>query len=93
MSIKHLTDITTTPRVDGDFNAIVVQITDTGARDGVIDSDRYVHTINHGLNRVPIACQIIMKSKPVDVYVLSKDKNKIVIKFTEQRADVNLRIW
>lgn len=90
---KHATEIGYTNVVkDGDFDAIVYRVRDTGSSLAVV-SDRYKHTIEHGLNREPVGCEIIMKDKTCDVFVVSKDSNKIVVQFTAEHADVNIRIW
>lgn len=89
---KHAHDILTTLAVDGDLDAVVVRIPDTGTRESRC-KDRYRHTISHGLGRVPVGCQIIMQDAPCQVAVLSKNEQKIVIQFTEERVDVNVRIW
>lgn len=90
--VMHATEATSTPRQDGDINAVVVRVRDTGDRTSR-RSDRYRHEINHGLGRVPVGCQVILSDSPVQVYVVTSDRQKIVVKFTEQRVDVNLRIW
>ena len=79
-------------RDDGDMDAVVYRIQDTGDS-SVVAGDRYKHTINHNLNRVPIGCQIIMSDDFANVKVIEKDRQKIIIQFDTARADVNLRIW
>ena len=90
--IRHLTTISRTAKPDGDLNAAVIQIPDTGD-ESVIESDRYRHTIAHGLGRVPVGCMVQLSDKDCRVKVLSSDQNKIEVQFTAEHANVNLRIW
>jgi hypothetical protein len=93
MATRHGTDIINEkPRKDGDIDAIMYQINDTGDS-SVASGDRYKHTINHTLGRVPVGCQIIMTDTEINMYVLEKDDNKIIVKFNAARADVTIRIW
>ena len=91
-STRHATEATPVVRKDGDFDAVIVQISNTGAS-GAVEQDRYRHTITHGLGRVPVGCCIIHKDAPCDVYVLSSNENEISVKFTAAETSVNLRIW
>ena len=90
---KHATEINYTNVIkDGDFDAVVVRIRDTGS--SLINTyDRYKHTITHGLNREPVGCMVIMSNKICNVKVVSKDSTKIIVQFTAEHADINLRIW
>lgn len=90
--IHHAREILTTVQTDGDHDAVVVSIPNTGVA-AAAAADRYRHTIVHGLGRVPIGCQVIHKDKDCDVYVVSADENQIVVKFTAAEAAVNVRIW
>ena len=90
--IGQIKFVDTKVRVDGDIDAVVVNIPNTGFS-GVVANDRYKHVINHNLKRDPIGCQIIMSNEICNVKVLDYDKNKIIIQFDVANANVNLRIW
>lgn len=77
---------------DGDFDAVVYRIRNTGDR-GDPSDDRYRHTINHGLSRVPVGCQIIMCDEFLRMKIINRDKSNIIVQFDKDRADVTLRIW
>jgi hypothetical protein len=87
----YSTEILPIVRRDGDTNAVVVGL-DTGDS-SVAESDRYRHTIIHGLGRIPVGCQIILNDAPVNMYVMSSDYQKITIKFDASHVSVNIRIW
>lgn len=93
MIIKHFNDIDTNVRYDGNFDEAIVRINDTGSSSIVPDGDRYKHTINHGLQRIPIGCQVIMSDEFTNVRVIERDKQKIIVQFDKARAFVHLRIW
>ena len=91
--VRHTTEaLRNQVRTDGDIDAVVYRIQDTGTNEEVA-GDRYRHTISHNLRRVPIGCHVIMADDFVNVKVLEKDENKIIVQFDTARADVNLRIW
>lgn len=90
--ISHERDIITTVRRDGDLDAAVVRVDNTGSASAATE-DRYRHTIVHGLGRVPVGCQVILKDKDCDVYVISSNENQITVRFTAAEASVNVRIW
>jgi hypothetical protein len=90
--IKHSTVALKTIQKDGKIDAVVLRIESTGSSEDV-EKDRYRHVINHTLDRVPIGCQIIMKSDFCDMKVVDKDTNKIIIVFNTELIDVNIRIW
>ena len=92
MLTKHAHEVLTTPRRDGDIDAVVVRIDNTGSASAVA-TDRYRHQIAHGLGRVPVGCQVIFKDAACDVYVLSGDANQIDVRFTAAEVAVNVRIW
>jgi hypothetical protein len=91
--IKHATEIPTSEVIkDGDIDAIVCKIADTGSSITPV-LDRYKHVIYHGLGRDPIGCMVIYSDKICNVQVLSSDKNQITVQFTAENASVNVRIW
>lgn len=90
--VHHAREITTNRRTDGEFDAVVVKIDNTGSASAAA-ADRYRHTIAHGLGRIPVGCQVIHKDKDCDVYVASSDANQITVVFTAAEAAVNVRIW
>lgn len=91
--VKHATELPISEIIrDGDHDAIVVRIRDTGSSLAPV-SDQYKHTIIHGLGREPIGCQIIMSDKICNIKAVDKDRNKIIVQFTAEHADVNVRVW
>jgi hypothetical protein len=90
--MNHAKEIFTEPKRDGDTDAIVVRIPNTGDA-SIVVGDRYVHRIDHNLGRIPVGCQIIMSDAPCGVCVISKDESGILIQFDAARVDVHLRIW
>ena len=91
--VRHGTNaINEVIRDDGDMDAIVYRINNTGDP-SVVCGDRYTHTITHNLTRVPIGCEIIMRDDFVNMRVLDKDDRKLIVQFDTARADVTLRIW
>lgn len=91
--IKHATEIPATEAIkDGDHDAVVFRIRDTGSSI-IPPTDRYKHTIYHGLGREPVGCQVILSDKICNVMVVSRDINQITVKFDVENADVNIRIW
>lgn len=90
--ISHAREILTTAQPDGDLGAVVVRIDNTGFASAAAE-DRYRHRIIHGLGRSPVGCQVILKNKECDVYVLSSDANQIDVRFTAAEAAVNVRVW
>jgi hypothetical protein len=85
--INHLT-VASINRIntDGDINAKVFRIDATGLK----NKD---YEIVHELGRIPVGMQIIKKNKPVDMYIISENKNRVVVRFTEDNCDVNIRMW
>ena len=93
MKIRRGTEsINEEARDNGDIDGIVYRIKNTGDP-SVYYKDRYRHTINHNLNREPIGCMIIQSDDFVNVKVIEKDSNKIIVQFDTARADVTLEIW
>jgi hypothetical protein len=92
MSIKHAYEAIKEVKPDGDIDAVVVKIQNTGDS-GVVETDRYKHTVNHGLNRVPVGCVVIMSDDFTNVKTVDKDSQKIIVQFDKARAYVHLRIW
>lgn len=90
--MNHAKEIIEEVRKDGDINAVVIRIRDTGDRSAP-EVDRYRHVINHGLARVPVGCQVIKSDKMVRMKTVSSDKTNIIVQFDKDHADVNLRIW
>jgi hypothetical protein len=88
----HSRKIDNNVRTDGDLDAVVVLIPDTGDS-SIITDDRYRHVIRHGLRRVPVGCQVIMSDDFVNVRVLAKNDNDITVQFDRARSYVNMRIW
>jgi hypothetical protein len=91
--IHHAREALTTVQTDGDLDAVVVHIPTTGMDTVESDTDRYRHTIVHGLGRVPIGCMMIHQSGECDMYVVSATENEIVVKFTNAEVSANVRIW
>ena len=89
---KHSTTVLNTILKDGMIGAVVVRIENTGSSEDV-EKDRYRHVIYHTLDRVPVGCQMIMKSGFCDMKVVEKDTNKIIVVFDTELIDTNLRIW
>jgi len=85
-NIKHAFEAIDIPLKDGDFNAVIIRIPDNG-----VAGEQKV--VEHNLGRIPAGCQIIKKNAACDVYVVSSNENNIVVKYTESRVDLNLRIW
>ena len=74
-------------RQDGGIDAMVIRLEDSGAKDKN-------YPLFHGLGRVPVGCQIILKDKTCDVYKGTRwDATIIDMKFTAANADLNIRIW
>jgi hypothetical protein len=90
--VAHARTVQTAAARDGDFDAVVVRVPKTGLN-ATVQGDRYKHAITHGLGRVPVGCQIVMKDKACDVYVISSTAATITVRFTTSGADVTLRIW
>lgn len=87
LSMRHATEIITSIRKDGDFDAAVLRIQDTGTA----DTD---YPITHSLGRTPVGVDLIKKSASCDVYAGSVWNSTVIyVKFTASNADVNIRIW
>jgi hypothetical protein len=84
--IVHAHEATKDWKRDGDLDAMVVHVADTGAEIGPM-------VFSNQLGRVPVGVQIIRKNKACDVVMTAADQNKITVEFTAPHADVNLRIW
>jgi hypothetical protein len=90
--ISHAKRITRAAIADGDIDAVIVQLSDTGS--GAKDANaRYRHIVEHSLGRVPVGCQIIMSNKFCNVKVISKNENFVDVQFDAEHAEINLRIW
>jgi hypothetical protein len=85
MNIAYLKETTTRWQTDGDTDAAIIRIPNTGAADA-----QYV--LPNPLGRVPVEVVLIKKSVACDVYVDSATIQTLVIKFSAANADVNLRI-
>lgn len=92
MIIRKAREITTTVRKNGDIDAVVVRVDNTGDSGSPI-ADRYLHVIEHNLGREPVGCQIVWCDADVRVYVDGQDSNRISVRFTGGGATVNLEIW
>ena len=90
--VAHAYEVIPTVRVDGELDAVVVKITDTGDS-SVAAGDRYKHTVNHNLGRVPVGCMVQMSDGFTRVKVVSADSQKITVQFEAARLYVHLRIW
>ena len=90
--VRRAKEVVTTPRTDGQIDAVVVRIDNTGDS-GAPAADRYLHLIEHNLGRNPVGCAIMWTDKDVRVYVVSQDENRISVRFTDGGATVNLEIW
>jgi hypothetical protein len=91
--VKHATEIPINDTArDGDHDAIVYRVRDTGSSLAPV-LDRYKHVIFHGLGREPIGCMVILSDKICNVKVVNKNENQIIVQFTAEHADVNVRIW
>jgi len=86
MTIKHIKDAITKWQIDGDLDAAVIRIPDTGAAVTSV-------VLPNKIGRVLVGCQIIKKNKDCDVFIISATADKIVVQFTAAHADINLRIW
>lgn len=85
--IRHAAEIQKTIRGDGEIDAVVIKIDDTG-------SANTPYQIAHGLGRVPVGCIIQLKNKDCDVYKGSVwGTNTIEVKFSSANANINMRIW
>lgn len=84
--VSALKNILTTWQTDGDFDAAVIAIHDTGSAD--ID-----YVLSNPLGRNPIGCQIIRKNKACDVFITQSSTSSIVVRFTAANVDLNLRVW
>jgi hypothetical protein len=71
---------------DGDIDAKVIRISDTGVKDSDV-------LLDNPLGRVPTGIQIILKDKDCDVVHVNSTRSKIVVKFTADNANINLRVW
>lgn len=84
---KHATELTDkNVLIDGDFDAKVIRIPDTGAKDTE-------YLLVHQLGREPICCRLLMSNKSCILYVSGKDQNKVILKFTEDNCDVNIEVY
>lgn len=92
MNIRHETEILETTRRDGDIDAVVVKISNTGDS-GAVAAERYRHTIDHNLKRLPVGAQIIWADDIVGMKVVAQSTTSITVVFDTARAQVNLRIW
>jgi len=90
--IRHSYEVIETQLCDGDIDAVVVRINNTGDS-GAAAADRYRHVIDHNLHREPVGCLIQWKDAACDVYVADQNTNNITVVFNAARAKVNLRIW
>jgi hypothetical protein len=87
MSINHATEaIRNKAGTDGDIGAKVIRLDATGPK----DTDC---VIVHELGRIPVGMHIIKKNKAVDMYIIAENKNRVVVRFTEDNCDVNIRMW
>jgi len=106
--IRHTYDAREILTTDGDIDAVVIKIRNTGDSTVKYDGakwmgpgsdetttirENYIHTINHSLKREPVGCQVIWADEFVNVKVESQDTNNIKVVFDTARANVNLRIW
>ena len=92
MIIRHLRKIATTVSRDGDHDAVVVRIDNTGDS-GAPAEERYLQTIVHGLGREPVCCRVMWADGETSVYVVRQDTNSITVKFTAPNITCNLEIF
>ena len=85
--IEHAKEVLKEVRKDGDIDAIVYNIPDTGAADTG-------YQISHNLGREPVGCLLQLKDRACDAYKGSTwSANTIEVKFTVANTNVNIRIW
>lgn len=85
--IRHAPEIFKDIRKDGEIDAVVIKVEDTGTAGAS-------YQIIHGLGRVPVGCIIQLKNKDCDVYKGNVWNNSTIeVKFTASNANINLRIW
>lgn len=85
--ISHAKEVLKDIRLDGEIDAIVYNIEDTGAADTG-------YQISHNLGREPVGCIIQLKDNACDVYKGAIwNSNTIEVKFTVANANINIRIW
>lgn len=84
--ISHSTYTNNKWTKDGNIEAFVIRISNTGAS----DTD---YLIDNPLGRVPVGVQIIMANKACNVIVKDKSESKIVLQFDNEFCDINLRVW
>lgn len=73
-------------RIDGDIDAKIIRISDTGA------AETPYYLINP-LGRLPVGVQIIKKNKACDVYLITETFETLTLKFTVANCDLTLRVW
>lgn len=73
------------------FNTPVID-RDTGIliRKNIVNPE-YAYEFAHGLGRIPVRIEIVKKSQPVDYWIVSDEKNRTVLCFTEAKVDLTVR--
>jgi len=85
--IQHAPEVKTTLTKDGDIDAKVYRIRDTGVAGTVT---QLVHNMGH----IPVGCIVQLSNKECQVYRGSVwNSTTVEMKFTADNADVNIRIW
>jgi hypothetical protein len=92
MMIRKANEITGTPRRNGDHDAIVVRIDNTG-NSASPSADQYLHVIEHNLGREPVGCMVVWADGDVRVYVVGQNGNTITVRFTAGNITAHLEIW
>ena len=73
-------------KADGDFNAAIIRILDTGTAN-------VNYLLSNPLGREPVGVMIQKKNKACDVYVSASTRQNITVKFTVANCDVVLMVW
>jgi hypothetical protein len=73
-------------RKDGDMEAFVMRIPDTGAKNTPFK-------VSNPLGRLTVGVQTIKRNSDCNVYVTAEDSNSITFKFTADNGDVTIRVW
>jgi len=85
--IKHTTTVLDNEwRKDGDMDAFVMRIPDTGTKN-------VLYKVNNPLGRAPVGVITIKRNIDCNVLCADVDSNSITLKFTADNSDVTIRVW